>query len=100
MYAQLIESTTPPGRIDDLTRVVRRELLTALRRQEGFSGALSLVDRETGRGLLVVLWETGEEAARPLVQCGAPLLTALAAVAEVSIGDLSAATVWEVSAHT
>ena len=68
MHAQLIESTTSADRVDELSEVIRRELLVALRRQEGFSGALSLLDRETGTGLLVVLWETGEEAARPLVR--------------------------------
>jgi hypothetical protein len=99
MYAQLIESTTAPGRVDELSQVIRRELVIALRGQEGFSGALSLLDRETGTGLLVVLWETGEEAARPLVQCGAPLLAALAALAAVSTGALRATTVWEVSAR-
>ncbi len=97
MHAQLIESTTSADRVDELSEVIRRELLVALRRQEGFSGALSLLDRETGTGLLVVLWETGEEAARPLVRCGAPLLAALAAVAEVSTGVLRPSTVWEVT---
>jgi hypothetical protein len=99
MYAQLIQSATTPDRVDELSTVIRRELMTALRWQEGFSGALSLLDRTTGTSLLVVLWETDEEAARPLVQCGAPLLKALTAVAEVSTGDLSASTVWEVSAR-
>jgi hypothetical protein len=99
MHAQLIESATTPDRVDELSEVIRRELVVALRGQEGFSGALSLLDRATGTGLLVVLWETGEEAARPLVQCGAPLLAALAAVAEVSTGALRASTVWEVSAR-
>ena len=95
MHAQLIESTTSADRVDELSEVIRRDLL--VRRQEGFSGALSLLDRETGTGLLVVLWETGEEAARPLVRCGAPLLAALAAVAEVSTGVLRLSTVWEVT---
>lgn len=99
MHAQLIESTTTPDRVDELSEVIRRELVVALRGQEGFSGALNLLDRETGTGLLLVLWETGEEAARPLVQCGAPLLAALAAVAEVSTCALRPATVWEVSAR-
>jgi len=99
MYAQLIESTTAPDRVDELSQVIRRELVVALRGQAGFSGALSLLDRETGTGLLVVLWETGEEAERPLVQSGAPLLAALSAVAEVSAGGLRPSTVWEVTAR-
>jgi hypothetical protein len=99
MHAQLIESTTSPARVGELDRVIRRELFTALRGQAGFCGAFSLLDRGAGRALLVILWETDEEAARPLVQCGAPLLEALAAVADISGGDPCAQTVWEVSAR-
>ena len=99
MYAQLIESTGPPERLDELMQVIRRELVTALRCEHGFSGALSLVDREAGRSLLIVMWETDEEAARPLVSCGAPLLAAMGAVAELSAAELRAPTVWEVSAR-
>jgi hypothetical protein len=84
MYAQLIETTTAPERVDELSQVIRRELVTALRGQQGFSGALSLLDHETGAGLLLVLWETDEEAARPI---------------ELASGDLGASTVWEVSAR-
>ena len=95
MYARLIESASQPARVDELNRVIRRELVTALRTARGFCGALNLLDRETGAGLLLVLWETDEEAARPL----GPLLTAVEAVAELAAGDLSASTVWEVSAR-
>jgi hypothetical protein len=89
VYAQLIERTVALDRIDELCRVLGRELLTALRAQTGFSGALSLVDREAGRSLLVVLWETGEEAARPLVEC--------AVLAGLTGADGCRSTVWEVS---
>jgi hypothetical protein len=97
MYAQLIERNVALHRVDELCRVVRRELLTALRGQPGFSGALSLVDRETGRSLLVVLWETDEEAARPLVQCDGPIREALAAIEGLTGADCCSSSVWEVS---
>jgi hypothetical protein len=84
MYAQLIESVTTPERIDELGRSIRCELVTALRGQPGFSGVFSLLDRETGRSLLVILWETDEEASRPLVACDVPPL------------GTSPPTVWEV----
>ena len=98
MYAQIIESGTTPERIDELALAIR-ELVTALREQPGFSGLLNLVDRKTGSGLLVVLWETDDEVARPLVDCGAPMLKALAALAEISCGDPGPPTVWEVAAR-
>ena len=97
MHAQLIENTTcartrrgaQPG---DPPRARGRPA-----RAGGLLGGARRLDPETRTGLLVVLWETGEEAARPLAQCDAPLLAALAAVAEVSAGALPPSTVWEVS---
>jgi hypothetical protein len=99
MYAQLISSTAAPERVDELAFVIRGELGTALRCEHGFSGALALADRATGRCLLVLLWETDEEAARPLVSCGTPLVEAMASVARLSRADLRAPTVWEVDAR-
>jgi hypothetical protein len=86
MYAQVISCTAAPERLDELTRVIRGELGTALRCEHGFSGALALADRASGRCLLVLLWETDEEAARPLVT---------ASIARISC----APTVWEVDAR-
>jgi hypothetical protein len=93
MYARLIETETTPVRVDELALAIRRELVTVLRRQHGFSGALSLIDRTTGRSLLVVLWETELEAGRPLVECEAPIL------ATFSCSPSLGSTVWEVCAR-
>ena len=98
VYAQLIESTSDPEQLEELALVIRRELARALRAEDGFCGLLSLVDRATGRSLLVVLWERDEEAARPLVRCGAPLLEAMSTLARLSTADPRAA-VWEVGAR-
>lgn len=87
MHARLIESVTEPDRIDELGRAIRCELVTALRGLPGFSGALSLIDRATARSLLVVLWETEEEASCPLVGC------------DLSILETTSVTVWEVCAR-
>ena len=99
MYAQLIEIGTTPERIDELGSVVGRDLVNALRSEPGFSGALTLVQRAAGRLLLLILWETGDEAERPLVDCGAPLLDALSTVAQFAASDPGPATVWEVYAR-
>jgi hypothetical protein len=43
-----------------------RELIPLLRAEDGFSGAVNLIDQHTGATLLLVFWETEEEATRPL----------------------------------
>ena len=60
MHAQLIESTTSADRVDELSEVIRRELLVALRRQEGFSGArlLKFVALSQAVGCFWPLWWT------------------------------------------
>jgi len=99
MYGQMIEAGVPPKRLDELGEVIQRRLVPALREQAGFSGALSLVDHETGRAVLLVLWESDDEAARPLADRGGTLIQALAAIAELSSLDPHAVTVWEVNAR-
>ena len=65
MHAQVITLTIEPRRLPELEYLVRFELLPALRTEPGFSGATSLVEQEQGRVLLILLWETEEEAVRP-----------------------------------
>ena len=65
MYAQVFE-LLGAERGEHLNRSIYSELLPALRTEHGFCGALSLVRRERGELLLLVLWETEDEAAGPL----------------------------------
>ena len=62
MYAHVTTAEAPPGAAWDLNRVIRREVVPALRCEQGFSGALVLFDGSTL--LVVVYWETEEQAAR------------------------------------
>jgi hypothetical protein len=91
MYAQLIRARADHERLDELEALVRRELVCALRQEDGFCGALSLVDRNGSELLTVLLWETEDDAARPLVPCDAPSLEAL---------THGSCTVWEVNARS
>ena len=75
MYAQALE--LGGGTSEDLRQVICRELLPALRIERGFSGALSLVDRQTENTLLLVFWETEKQAARRLPPTFASLLAKL-----------------------
>jgi hypothetical protein len=99
MYAQLIEIRLEPGRLAVLERLVRDELMPALREQSGFCGALKLRDSERADSLLVLLWETEEEAARPLARDAAPFGQAVATVTELLASRSCSVTVWEVAAR-
>lgn len=86
MYAQLIEFRSDSARLELVQRLIRHELVPALRERPGFSGALGLIHRERATTLLVLLWETEAEAARPLARDGA-------------LFDASSISVWEVDAR-
>jgi hypothetical protein len=99
VYAQVIEVRLEPARLDVTERLVRSELVPALRTQSGFCGALYLTDRERAESTLVLLWETEDEAARPMARSAAPFEQAPATVAEIQASRSYAVTVWEVDAR-
>ena len=94
MYAQVFE-LLGTERGERLDRSIYGELLPALRTEHGFCGALSLVRRETGELLLLVFWETEDEAARPLRPSLAVLLDGLAATDATT----DSPEIWEVGAR-
>ena len=99
MYAQVIELRLATERLDKLERLVRSELVPALREEPGFCGALNLTDRERADSLLVLLWETEDEAARPLARSTAPFAQAPATMTELLAAGSCSMTVWEVDAR-
>jgi hypothetical protein len=99
MYAQVIELPLNPKRLRELEYLVRFELLPALRDETGFSGATSLVDQERGKALLVLYWETEDEAAAPLATGDAPVQRAFTAIIELLGVRRYSPTIWEVSAR-
>ena len=78
MYAQLVQGGTTPDKRPEMDRIVTGELIPALHEEPGFGGALNLVDYETGEAMMVMLWETAEQARRPLGEYGQSFLRALA----------------------
>ncbi|HEU0195017.1 MAG TPA: hypothetical protein VFQ71_12505 [Gaiellales bacterium] len=64
MFARVAEFTSDPGQVDDSVEMVRRTVESGAT-PEGLKGArmLMLVNRETGKGLGVTLFES-EEAMR------------------------------------
>jgi hypothetical protein len=91
LYAQVLEGRAVPERRHELERAIREKLIPALREEEGFCGALHLVDCHTDETMIVVCWETEEQAARPPGDC--------IPVAALSSEFRSRLSVWEVGAR-
>jgi hypothetical protein len=64
MYARLTTTQFSPYRLDEAISIVRDHALPAAQQQTGFKGYLMLVDRSTGKGITITLWE--EEADREI----------------------------------
>ena len=60
MYARVTTTQFSPYRLDESIHIAREQIVPAARQQSGFKGYLMLVDRSTGKGITITLWE-GEE---------------------------------------
>jgi hypothetical protein len=98
MYCQLVEGGTTPELREQMDRIVREELLPALEVEPGFAGTLNLVDRETGKALMLILWETRAAAEQPLRERGPAFLQALGSIMAISTGARAPISYWEVNA--
>jgi hypothetical protein len=58
VFARVTKFEGPPERVDELRYAVVERTLPAVRRLEGFAGALVLADRQNGKVEVVVLWES------------------------------------------
>ena len=83
MFARVVTVQTPPDRLDDGVRLLREQVIPAERSMSGFKSAYVLGDRQTGKSLVVTLWES-EEALRASEQ-------AMGQTRTQSTQDLSAA---------
>jgi hypothetical protein len=99
MHAQVIEGGTTPERRGDMDRIVTDELLPSLRAEPGFTGALNLVDRDTGDALMIIVWDDETQARRPLADYGNAFLKALANIAAISTGTRRPISVWDLNAR-
>jgi hypothetical protein len=98
MYAQLVEGGTTPELREQMDRIVREELLPALELEPGFAGTLNLVDRATGKALMLMLWQTQADAELPLRERGPAFLQALGSIMAISTGARAPISFWEVNA--
>jgi hypothetical protein len=95
VYAQAVSLSGVPWS-ERLERAIQCELFLALRGEDGFSGALSLVRREAEEILLLVFWETESQAA---AGPGVPSLAAFLDEAGTAGSTESPPGVWEVGAR-
>ena len=63
MFARVSALEGPPDRMDEAVRHIRERLIPQLQQQDGYKGFIALGDRQSGKLLGVVLWES-EEAIR------------------------------------
>jgi heme-degrading monooxygenase HmoA len=58
MYARVTNATVQPGKVDETIRVMRDSILPAAKKQKGFKSLFFLTNRNTGKGVVIVLWNT------------------------------------------
>jgi hypothetical protein len=98
MYAQVIQGGAAPARREAMDAIVHEQMIPGLEEEPGYSGAFNLVDRETGNAMMIVLWETEDQARRPLPEYGRKFLEALASIAAISSGNRAPISIWDVNA--
>jgi hypothetical protein len=91
MYAQVLTMGATLDTCGALDEAIRDRLLPELRVQEGFSGALHLVSRRGAEAMLLVFWETEEQATQ------AVSLPAFTGLAPAGGGSPGRASIWEVT---
>lgn len=99
MYAQLVPCGTAVEERSELERLIAGQMIPALRQEPGFAGAWNLIDGTTGSAMLIVLWESAEQARRPREAYGPAYRRALLNLAAITKCDPLPASVWEVGAR-
>jgi heme-degrading monooxygenase HmoA len=71
MFARVVTIQGKPDKVDAAIANVRDESLPKLKKMAGFKGMYLLVDRKTGKNLVVAFWES-EKALQDSVAATAP----------------------------
>ena len=58
MYARVTFATAEAAKTDEIIKVVRDSVLPAAKKQKGFKGLFHLVNRNTGKGMTIGMWNT------------------------------------------
>lgn len=57
VYGRVTSALFQPGKIDEGVRITRDSILPESRKQRGFAGLLSVIDRAMGKGYVLSCWE-------------------------------------------
>ena len=63
MQARVTRADIQPGKMNDVIKAYKEDILTASRKQEGFKHAILLVDRDASIGYSITIWEDEEKLA-------------------------------------
>jgi hypothetical protein len=58
VFARITRFEGPPVQVDELRSAVVERALPAVRRLDGFAGALILADHRSGKVQVIILWES------------------------------------------
>ena len=61
MFARLTIVQSMPDKIDEVTKIYEENVVPAAKSQKGYKGVYLLVDRETGRGVCIALWDSKDD---------------------------------------
>jgi hypothetical protein len=64
MFARHVTVHIKPDRIDQAVAIFEQAALPRLREQQGFRGGCMLADAESGRGVIMILWEQASDSLR------------------------------------
>ncbi len=62
MYARITTTGTKLDWIDKFVKIYEESIVPAAKSQKGYCGAYFLVDRKTGKGVSITLWDCKEDA--------------------------------------
>jgi heme-degrading monooxygenase HmoA len=58
MLARVTSATISTNKVDEAIKVIRDSVLPAAKKQKGFKGFFALVNRNTGKGMVIGMWDT------------------------------------------
>ena len=62
MHARLLSTQVVPARTDEFIQLWQNAMLPTIQEEKGWKSARLLVDRQTGKAIVVSLWETEADA--------------------------------------
>ena len=62
MFARLTIVQAKPEKLDETTKIYEESVIPAAKSQKGYKGGYLLVDRKTGKGVSITLWDSEKDA--------------------------------------